>query len=60
MLTIAQALDLAIDCLDRIEVKGRSNVYNLYKAQDAITAVKVALESNQKEEKEDPETKEGE
>lgn len=57
MLTVAQALDLAINYLDKVEVKGRENVYNLYKAQDAIAAIKIALAQNKKE---DPEKKDGE
>ena len=57
MLTVAQALDLAIEYLDRIEVKGRENVFNLYKAQDAVAAIKIALAQNKKE---DPEKKDGE
>lgn len=57
MLTVAQALDLAINYLDKVEVKGRENVYNLYKAQDAIAAIKIALAQNKNE---DPEKKDGE
>ena len=57
MLTVAQALDLAINYLDKVEVKGRENVYNLYKAQDAIAAIKIALAQNKKE---DSEKKDGE
>ena len=59
MLTVAQALDLAMNYLDKIEVKGRENVFNLYKAQDALAAIKIAL-AEQNKQKEVLEKKDGE
>ncbi len=54
MLTLLEAANLALDYLEKVEVKGRENVCNLYKAQDAVFAIKLALEqaNSKKEEKE--------
>ena len=53
IMTALQALELALEYMDKIEVKGHDNVFNLYKAYDAVFATKVALQ--QKEDKKETE-----
>lgn len=47
MFTLLQAINIVLENLEQIEIKGRENVQHLYKAQDAAFAVKVALEAQE-------------
>ena len=61
MFTLLQAINIVLENLEQVEIKGRENVQHLYKAQDAAFAVKVALEAQEaKKAEENTETKDDE